>query len=106
MARGATVGVPAFAPWVRTDWRRRRRTLIALAVLVGVAAGGVMTAVAGARRSATSLERLADDSHTSDLLVDVGEAGLPAAKRIDALPSVADTAAVTLLFAVVDGVDA
>jgi hypothetical protein len=96
---------PTFSAWVRTDWRRRRGSLLALTLLVGVAAGGVMTAAAGARRTATSLERLADASSSADVLVDVGDGGIGAATAIGGLPSVSASAALTIVFAVVDGVD-
>jgi hypothetical protein len=106
MGRRASVAVPAFAPWVRTDWRHRRGALIALVLLVGIAAGGVMAVVGGARRTATSLERLAAASRSSDVLVDVGGGGLPAAKRIARFRSVEHSAPTTVVFGLVDGVDA
>ncbi len=96
--------VPPFAAWVRTDWRHRWWSLIVLGLLVGVTGGMVMTAAAGARRTATSLDRLASVSNSSDVLIDPGDAGLAAAEEIERLPSVAEAAPVTLVFAIVDGV--
>jgi len=78
---------------------------VALGVLVGVLAGSVMTAAAGARRTATSLERLAEAAGTSDALVDAGEGGLATARRIAELPSVSGTFTASLVFAVIDGAD-
>jgi ABC-type lipoprotein release transport system permease subunit len=44
--------------WLRLDLRRRWRSLAVLALLIAVAGGTVMTALAGARRGASSLHRL------------------------------------------------
>ena len=44
--------------WVRADWRRRRASLLALTLLAGLSFAVVAVAVAGARRTATSFERL------------------------------------------------
>lgn len=48
--------------WLRLDLHRRWRSLAVLTLLVALAAGTVMTAVAGARRASTALERLS--AHT------------------------------------------
>jgi hypothetical protein len=44
--------------WLRVDLRRRRRSLVVLALLVAVSAGTVLTAVAGARRGESAVQRL------------------------------------------------
>ncbi|HEX5994911.1 MAG TPA: FtsX-like permease family protein [Jiangellales bacterium] len=50
--------MPAIARWWRLDVRRRWRSLLVLAALVAIASGVVMTAVAGANRAASAMDRL------------------------------------------------
>ena len=50
----------AVLAWVRLDGRRRWRSLLVLALLVALAAGTVMTVVAGARRGGSAVDRLVD----------------------------------------------
>jgi hypothetical protein len=52
--------VSAVLAWVRVDLRGRRRSLLVLALLVALTTGVVTTAVAGSRRGATAVQRLAD----------------------------------------------
>ena len=87
------------------DWRRRRRALLALALLAGVAGAVVLIAVAGARRTATSFERLAADSRSADVLADVGAVDPAIVEQITQLPMVDVSGAVTVVFAIVDGVE-
>ncbi len=44
--------------WFRLDLRLRRRSLLVLALLIAFSSGTVMTALAGARRSGSALDRL------------------------------------------------
>jgi hypothetical protein len=46
--------------WLRLDVRRRWRSLLVLALLIALAAGTVMTAMAGARRGGSAVDRLLD----------------------------------------------
>ena len=59
------------AVWMRAlhDLRSRWRGALVLAVLFGVAGGFVMTAAAGARRTATSYERLLRSAKAYDVEV-------------------------------------
>jgi hypothetical protein len=50
--------VNALAVWVRLDLRRRARSLAVLAVLVALTTATVLTAVAGARRGSTAIDRV------------------------------------------------
>ncbi|MEO7429718.1 MAG: FtsX-like permease family protein, partial [Acidimicrobiales bacterium] len=55
--------------WVRLDLRRRVRSLAVLALLVALATATVMTAVAGARRGSTAMERLLDRTQPATIAV-------------------------------------
>lgn len=55
--------------WTRADVRRRLGTLLGLALLIALAGGTTMAALAGARRSATAYERLRDRTHAMDAAV-------------------------------------
>ncbi len=47
--------------------RRRLRSIVALVVLIGVVGGVALSAAAGARRTATSLERFRRSSRAADV---------------------------------------
>ena len=53
----------------RAELRTRWVATLVLAVLVGVAAGVVLTAVAGARRTASAYDRMVDQNRAWDVLV-------------------------------------
>lgn len=96
----------AIALWVRADWRRRSRQLVALALLAGLTGAVVLTAVAGARRTATSFGRLVVESQAADVAADVGAVDPEIVDKISGLPMVDVAAEFTVVFALVDGVEA
>ena len=55
--------------FLRAESRRRWRTWLFLALIVGVFAGGVMTAAAGALRTDSAYARLLDWSRAPDSVV-------------------------------------
>ena len=96
----------AVALWVRADWRRRSRLIVALALLVGVAGAVVLISFAGARRTASSVDRLEGETRAADIVVDVNALDPEIADAIARLPMVKASGAFTIVFAVVDGVEA
>ncbi len=62
--------------WARTELRRRWLALLVLGVLAGVTAGLATATVAGARRTATSWDRLRAETHASDAVVFASQAGI------------------------------
>ena len=53
----------------RTELRAHWRGALVLILLVGIAGGAVLTALAGARRTASSFERFDDSARSADALV-------------------------------------
>ena len=99
-------GVPAaIALLVLSDWRRRRASLVALVLLIGLAGGVVLTAAAGARRTASSLDRLAATTASADVVINVGQLEPPTIAAITDLPMVERSGAFSVVFAVVEGVE-
>src|SRR6201994_943024 len=56
--------------FLRAESRRRWRPWLSLALIVGVFAGGVVTAAAGAQRTGSAYARFLDWSRAPDALVD------------------------------------
>jgi hypothetical protein len=76
---------------VRARLRARRRALVGLALLVGVASGAVMAAAIGARRTDTAYTRLLEATRADDAEVELGGPGYePLIDRMRRLPQVAD----------------
>ena len=76
---------------VRARLRERRRALVGLALLVGVASGAVMAAAIGARRTDTAYARLLEATRADDVEVEVGGFDDPGfVDRLGRLPQVAE----------------
>ena len=58
--------VTAIWAWARREIGRRRRTTIALVLLVGLSGAVALTAAAGARRTGSAYERFLDEAGTAD----------------------------------------
>ena len=80
---------------ISAQLQRRWRGWLALALAIGLGAGAVITAAAGARRSATAYERLVEWSDPFHAATGGGAAGeetfLPGIAAMEKLPQVADS---------------
>ncbi|MGH2555554.1 MAG: FtsX-like permease family protein [Actinomycetota bacterium] len=67
------------AVWMRaiSELRTRLRATISLILLVGLGAGVVISAAAGARRTQTAYPRFLETSHAADALISVLQTGIP-----------------------------
>ena len=74
-------------------------------LLVGVVCGVALLFASGARRTMSSLDRFAATARSADITVGTGERGPSLVGEVAALPGVERTAAYTLVFAIVDGID-
>ena len=83
---------------VRADLRRRRRPMLAMALLIGLVSGVVLVAAAGARRTDTAYPRFLSRSHAADLLVSpVGSGFHGYFQAVAGLPQVASADVVAFL---------
>lgn len=88
--------------WLRLELRRRWRSLLVLTLLVAVSAGVVLTAVAGARRGDSALDRLLAQTRPATVAVLANEPGFDW-DRVRALPGVEAVAEFAVTSAVIDG---
>jgi ABC-type lipoprotein release transport system permease subunit len=86
------------AVWLRfrAELRARWRATAVLALLVGIAGGAALAAIAGARRTDTAFTRLVHDTRAADVLVnpDLGAASKLDAAAVARLPMVTQAARV------------
>ena len=96
----------AVGAWLRIDLRRRSRSLAVLALLIAVAAGTVLTAVAGARRGESALPRLAERTLPATAAVLPNQPGFDW-EKVRAIPEVETLTRFTLgMDPVIEGIDA
>ena len=76
-----TPSMPALAGWgpawmyARADLRRRWKSAVAIAILIGIAGAVVLTAYAGARRTDSAYPRYLTATHAADFLVATESSG-------------------------------
>lgn len=90
--------------WVRTDARRRLRSAVVLALLVAVAGGVVMAAVAGARRNGSAVGRAAGLTVPADVWAVPNEPGFDW-DAVRALPEVEAVGEFAVTFYEIEGVE-
>jgi hypothetical protein len=66
----------AVLAWFRLDIRRRWRSLLVLTLLIALASGAIMTAVAGAKRGASAMDRLQELTRPATILVQSATPGV------------------------------
>ena len=74
--------------WIRLDLRSRKRSLLVMALLVALTTGVVLTAVAGARRGSTAVDRLLDRTMPATVAALPNEQGFDW-EAVEELPNVA-----------------
>jgi hypothetical protein len=78
------------------DLRRSWRSLLVSALLIGLAAGVVLAAVAGARRNGSAFDRMLISTHTGQLTVSTDDVGLDRVAEVDGVAAIAPANAVQL----------
>jgi hypothetical protein len=102
-----SAGLPASALWLRatSQLRRRWRSWLGLALLIGLAGGAVLGAAAGARRTSSAYDRLASSADAFTVVLGIecqdeespscGDEQRGAAEQVLTLPEVMDGVVVT-----------
>jgi len=79
--------------------------MVGVILLCAVAGAVVLTVTAGARRTSSSLDRLADTTGTADVVLDVSGVDHRATEAVMTSPQVATAGEVSIVYALIDGVD-
>jgi hypothetical protein len=74
---------------VRVELCRRWRSVLVLALLVGIGGGATLAAVAGARRTASAFDRFLAEDRPADVLVNASSLGPEQLDEVERLPQVA-----------------
>ena len=82
------------AVWLhaRSQWRTRVASLVALAVLIAIGSAVTLTALAGARRTASTVDRFLAHDRTADVIIDTSKVPPATLDRIAHLPGVEQSA--------------
>jgi ABC-type lipoprotein release transport system permease subunit len=89
----------------RAELRRRWKAIVALTLLMGVVGAVVLASVAGARRTATTLDRFGAWSRAADLELNVGDATPTELREFRRSPGVAAVGELRQLALLLDGAD-
>jgi FtsX-like permease family len=81
--------IGAVSMLVGAELRRRWRSLVVITLLIGLAGGVTLGAIAGARRTATSFDRFIDSTNNHDVLVFADDVRPPDVARLRTLQGVA-----------------
>ena len=87
------------------DVRRRWQGLVPLVLVVSIAGGVMLTAVAGARRTASSYDRFVETSKAADVSVETQGPAAGLVRRLERLPEVAEISQTKFFIIVPDAFD-
>src|SRR5262245_53956353 len=84
------------AAWIstRASWRTHRGALLALALLIALGTATSLTALAGARRTATVVDRFIATDKTAHAIIQLNSTPV---ERVDALRRIDDVTAVSIV---------
>lgn len=102
-AGGRAGGIVSFA---RSDWGRRRRSHVVIALLTALTVAVAIATFTAAERSLSTFDRLREETHASDLAITV-TAGDPSetVERVRGTPGVVDARAISEVFVRPAGTD-
>ena len=86
----------------RADLRHRWRSILVMALVIGIAGGVVLASFAGARRTRSAFDRLRTETRAGDLSINLASAGTRFAARIGNLPEVESWAQLKVMAATLE----